>query len=152
MFKKILAGILLLIILAVSGFLGWKYIAYRKDTDPHKNFLKPRIEMAVLELTRVTDDSLLLHAKLYVKNNLPFTIQVDSFNYHTLIHGSEILKSTYKESLTLKGNDTTWISLDLTAYPSDVDSILKSLEKEKIDSTEYVFEASFFTDLIFYKK
>ena len=90
--------------------------------------------------------------KVLLKNQLPFSFTADSLQYNIFINGVEVIKNQYKKTITLKSNDTGWISLPLTILNHHLTSILKASEQKDIDSAEYRLHATFFTNISFRKK
>lgn len=152
MVKKILLILLLLFIAIIAAFFIWRYVGYVSDKDPDKTFLLPRLELSLVEVTSLTAEKTEMTAKMLIKNQMPFSFTADSLQYKIFIDNVEVVKTRYEKSITLKSNDSSWISIPLTVFNDDLVSVLKTNEEKKIDSVEYRLQASFFTDIIFRKK
>jgi LEA14-like dessication related protein len=150
--KKTLLILLLLLVLVITGLLVWRYINYRRDTDPYKSFFLPRVGMSVIEITSLTREKTEMNVRVLIKNILPFKFTADSFQYQLYINDAEIMKSRYSKSITLNANDSSWIMLPVTVFNNDADSLIDANERRKIDSAEYRMHASFYTDILFNKK
>ena len=152
MIKRILLSVLLLIIAGIAAFFIWRYVGYQRDKSPHKTYLFPRLELSVVEIISLTAEKTEMNVKMLVKNQLPFSFTADSLKYSIRINGVEVIKDSYKKSVTLESNDSSWISLPITILNHHLKSILKASKKKNIDSVEYQFLASFYTDIIFRKE
>ncbi len=150
--KKILLIVFILFIAIVATFLIWRYIGYSRDKDANKTFLLPRLEFSLTEINSMTKEKAEMTSRILIKNQLPLSFTADSLEYHFFIADKEVMRDTYKKSITLKGNDTSLIALPVTVYNKDLISILNSSKEKNIDSVEYRVKASFYTNLIFRKK
>jgi len=87
-----------------------------------------------------------------IKNQLPFSLTADSFEYQLYINDAEVMKSRYKNRISLSANDSSWLKLPVTVFNHDLDSLIDANEARRIDSAEYRMYASFNTDILFNKK
>jgi len=150
--KKILLTILALIVLLIGGLFIWRYVNYKRDPDPYKTFLLPRVGMSVIEITSLTAEKTEMNVRVLIKNILPFNFTADSFQYQLYMNDAEIMKSRYGKTISLNANDSSWVMLPVTVFNGDADSLIHANEIRKIDSAEYRMYASFYTDILFNKK
>lgn len=150
--KKILFVCLMLFIAVIATFFIWRYIGYLQDKDENKTFLLPRLKYTLIRINSLTKEKTEMTAKMLVKNQLPFSFTIDSLQYRFFIADKEVMKNTYKKSIKLKGNDSSWISMPVTIFNKDLNSILKTSKEKKLDSVEYRIQTSFYTGIPFRKK
>ncbi|MGC1392209.1 MAG: LEA type 2 family protein [Bacteroidales bacterium] len=151
MIKKITLILLFLFIAIIFSFFIWRYWSYVSDKDPNKTFLLPRLELSELEITSLTSQKTEMLVKVDIKNQLPLSFTFDSLQYRIFINDTEILKDHYKKSISLKRNASSLISLPITIFNDSLSSVMKTNERENVDSVEFHFQGSFFTH-IFFKK
>jgi len=152
MIKKIILTLLFLFIAIIASFFIWRYWNYLHDKDPNKTFLLPRLELSELEITSLTSQKTEMMVKADIKNQLPVSFTIDSFQYRIFINDTEILKDHYKKSISLKRNTSSLISLPITIFNDSLSSVIKANRRENADSVEFHFHGSFFTDIFFKKK
>lgn len=152
MVKKILLGALIIITLLAGGFLMWRYVGYKKDKNPNKTFLAPRLELAVVNVKEMTDEKTVMTVDMLIKNQLPFGFKIDSLQYEIFIKDTAVVKSTHSEPVQIKGADSSVVTLPITIYNNTLVSVLKNSENEGLDSVEYKISATFYTDIIFKKE
>ena len=150
--KKIILILVILFIAIIASFLIWRSWGYVRDKDPKKTFLLPRLELSQLDITSLTAEKTEMTVKVLIKNQIPLSFTADSLQYRIFINDREVMKDHYKKSIKLKSNDVSRISLPITIFNHDLISVLKSNERENIDSVEYRFRVSFFTDILFKKQ
>lgn len=152
MIKKIILTLLFLFIAIIASFFIWRYWNYVHDKDPNKTFLLPRLELSELEITSLTSQKTEMLVKADIKNQLPLSFTIDSLQYKIYFNDTEILKDHYKKSISLKRNASSLITLPLTIFNDSISSVMKANERENVDSVEFHFHVSFFTDIFFKKK
>jgi len=150
--KKIILTLVILFIAIIASFLIWRSLSYVHDKDPNKTFLLPRLELSQVDITSLTSEKTEMTVKVLIKNQIPLSFTADSLQYRIFINDREVMKDHYKKSITLKSNQVSRISLPITIFNHDLISVLKANERENIDSVEYHFRVSFFTDILFKKK
>jgi len=152
MIKKIILTLLFLFIAIIASFFIWRYWNYVHDKDPNKTFLLPRLELSELEITSLTSQKTEMLVKADIKNQLPLSFTIDSLQYKIYFNDTEILKDHYKKSISLKRNASSLITLPITIFNDSISSVMKANERENVDSVEFHFHVSFFTDIFFKKK
>jgi LEA14-like dessication related protein len=150
--KKFFLVLLLIVVLIGGGLFTWLYVNYLRDKDPYKTFLLPKIDLSIIEITSLTAEKTEMNMSILMKNQLPFSFTVDSFEYRLYINDAEVMKSRYKNTVSLSANDSSWIRLPVTILNHDLDSVIDANEARKIDSAEYRMHASFNTNILFNKK
>ena len=152
MIKKISLILLFLFIAIIASFFIWRYWSYVHDKDPNKTFLLPRLELSQLEITSLTSQKTEMIVKVDIKNQLPLSFNFDSLQYRIFINDTEILKDHYEKSISLKRNTSSLISLPITIFNDSLSSVMKTNERENVDSVDFHFQGSFFTHIFFKKK
>ena len=149
--KKIIFAILILLVCSIAGLVLWRYITYLNDPDPYKTFLLPRVSRSVIEISSLSAEKTEMSMKIQIKNQLPISFRADSFQYNIYINDAEVIKSRYTTPILLEGNDSSWITLPVTAFNREIDSVITANENRHIDSAEYRMHASFYTHIFFNK-
>jgi len=152
MLKKVFLILLFLLIAIISMFFIWRFINRSLNKNPNETFLLPDVGLTTVEITSLSAEKTEMKAKMLIKNQMPFSFTADSLQYSVFINDTEIMKSNYKESFTLKNRDSSSISLPIIIFNQQLKSVLKTNEYKNIDSVEYRLELSFYTDIIFRKK
>ena len=152
MTKKIILAFVFLFIAIIASFLIWRSWSYARDKDPNKTFLLPRLELSQVDITSLTSEKTEMTVNALIKNQMPLSFTADSLQYRIFINDREVMKDHYKKSITLKSNQISRILLPITIFNHDLISVLKANERENIDSVEYHFQVSFFTDILFKKQ
>jgi len=152
MTKKIILAFVFLFIAIIASFLIWRSWSYARDKDPNKTFLLPRLELSQVDITSLTSEKTEMTVNALIKNQMPLSFTADSLQYRIFINDREVMKDHYKKSITLKSNQISRISLPITIFNRDLISVLKANERENIDSVEYHFRVSFYTDILFKKQ
>jgi LEA14-like dessication related protein len=149
MLKKILLAVLVLAFAIIAAFFVWRYRGYARDKDPAKTFLLPGVKLLDVNITSLTSRKTEMTVKVLIKNEMPVSFTADSLQYQVFINATEVMRDHYKKSITVKSNGSSWISLPITVFTHDLISVLKNNEKENIDSAEYLFKISFFSNILF---
>jgi LEA14-like dessication related protein len=152
MTKKIILIFVFLFIAIIASFLIWHSWSYVRDKDPNKTFLMPRLELSQVDITSLTSEKTEMMVKVLIKNQIPLSFTADSLQYRIFINDREVMKDHYKKSITLKSNQISRISLPITIFNHDLISVIKANERENIDSVEYHFRVSFFTNILLKKQ
>ena len=150
--KKIILIVSILFIAIIASFFIWHYTKYLRNPDSDRTFLLPQLVMSQVEINSLTAEETDLTAKILIKNQMPFSFTADSLQYKVFISNIEVMKSHYKKSIKIKGNDSSQISLPITIFNHDLTSILKANMIKHIDSVEYRLQTTFYTDIVFRKK
>jgi len=150
--KKIILMLVILFIAIIASFLIWRSWGYVRDKDPNKTFLLPRLELSQVDITSLTSEKTEMTVNVLIKNQIPLSFTADSLQYRIFINDREVMKDHYKKSITVKSNDISRISLPITIFNRDLISVLKANERQNIDSVEYRFRVSFFTNILFKKQ
>jgi LEA14-like dessication related protein len=150
--KKFLAFILILFAFALLVLVSVQYIHYAKNPSPDKTFLKPRLEIIGLAITRLNDKETEAQARLQFTNPLPVSFTAEHFHYNLRISGKNILDNSYQPTVFVGAYDTVTIVLPLTVATDKLSRVRKKAEMENHDSLEYEFQASFHTNLPFKKE
>ncbi len=150
--KRIVLALLALILLLIVAFLVVQFYHYSKNKSPYRTLLTPRLEMGVMEITYLSSDKINMHAKLHIHNPLSFNLTADSLQYKLFIGEVEVIKSTYKKSLTIQKWNSTWIDLPVTINSDKLLATLSKADKQNKDSVVYRVQATFHMHTPFKKK
>jgi LEA14-like dessication related protein len=149
--KKIILILVIIFIAIIASFLIWRSRGYIHDKDPNKTFLLPRLELSQVDITSLSSEKTEMTVNVLIKNQIPLAFTADSLQYRIFINDREVMKDHYKKSITLKSNQISRISLPITIFNHDLISVLKANERKNIDSVEYHFRVTFFTDILLKK-
>jgi LEA14-like dessication related protein len=150
--RHIVLIIFLSLFVCFGIFFLVRYIGFLNNKDPYKTFILPRLDETIVDITSLTREKTELNARMLLNNPLPFKITADSIAYEFFIGDSLVLKSSYRETITLKAGDTSWIFIPVTVYNQKLVSILNRSEKAGHDSVYYEVKASFYSHLLNDKK
>lgn len=89
---------------------------------------------------------------MLLNNPLPFKISADSIAYEFFINDSSVLKTNYRQSITLKGSDISWIFIPIRVQNQKLFSVLEAAERNGFDSAYYEVRGSFYSSLLNDKK
>jgi LEA14-like dessication related protein len=150
--KRIVFVLLVIILLPVAAFFSVQFYHYSKNKSSYRTLLTPRLEMGVIEITYLRSDKINLHAKLHIHNPLPFNLTADSIQYKIFIGDTEVIKSTYKKSLTIPKWNSGWIDLPVTINSDKLFSKLSYADQKGNDSVMYRIQTIFYTHIPFKTK
>jgi LEA14-like dessication related protein len=148
--KKLLIPLLVILLLAlVLGtylLINWKK---KSRQDPYATFIKPRLELSSFAIKTMSKEQITMDMKYLIDNPAPIGFTAEDLQYKIFIAGQEVTKSSYAKTISLKGNDSSLITLPLTIYTEKLTALLEKLDKQNADSVEYKIEARLFTDIAF---
>ncbi len=150
--KRILLVLLVLILLPIAVIFVLQFYHYSKSKSPYRTLLIPRLEIGVIEITYLSSDKINMHAKLFIHNPLFFNLTADSLQYKLFIGDVEVIKSTYRKSVTIRKWDSTWIELPVTINNDTLFSTLRKADEQGKDSVVYRIQTTFYTHIPFKKK
>jgi LEA14-like dessication related protein len=136
----------LLFLFILLGFFAVQWYRKRKN-EPYHTFVKPRLEMTVLKITKITRDITYMDIKILIDNPLPAGITLDSFSYQFLIGGIEIIRSNYPKKIHIAASDSSYMSFPVELKNQQLVAALKTMEKQKYDSTDYTVRVKSFIAL-----
>lgn len=151
-FRKILFWIVLLLLIITGAYFGIRYFKYSKDPDPYKTFLIPKVELSEFEILNLNSKKTELMAKMLIRNQMPIGFKADSIDYKFYIEQEEVFKSSYRNSISIKGSDSSWIMIPITVFAEKLITILKKSEQKGLDSADYEIKSNFYTNYTFNKK
>jgi len=151
MIKKIIITLVVLFIAIIALFFIWLSWNYVRDKDPNKTYVMPQLELSQVEITSLTSQKTEVIVKLDIKNQLPRSFTIDSFQNKIFINDIEILKKHYKKSVLLRRNTNSQVTLPMTIFNDSISSVIKTNKQENNDSVEIHFQGSFFTPFILKK-
>jgi LEA14-like dessication related protein len=140
--------IFLLALLIIGAYVVVRYLSFIEKKDPYKMLTLPRLEETIVEVKNITREKTELNAKMLLTNPLPFRIGADSIAYEFFIADSSVLKTTHRQSVSLKASDTSWVIIPVTIYNQKLASILERSEKNGFDSVYYEVRGSFYSSLL----
>lgn len=151
--RRITLLIILLLLLGTGIFIVVKYRSFaRENKNKDITFILPRLEQTIVEIKSITQQQTEINARMLFNNPLPLKIAADSIAYEIFIRDSSVLKTTYRESITLKASDTSWIFIPVSIDNDRLGAILDQSEKLGFDSVYYEVRGSFYSHLLNDKK
>jgi LEA14-like dessication related protein len=121
---------ILVLFFAVQWYRGQK-------NEPYPTYIKPRLDMTLVKITKITRGITYMEIKMLISNPLPVGITLDSFSYRFLIGGTEVIKSVYPKTIHIVGGDSGYVSFPVELENQHLSAALKKMEKQKFDSTDY---------------
>ncbi len=133
--RKVFFALLIFVVLFVSivfirGIL-------KKQDDPNHTFIKPRMELSYFEIKSMTKDTVDMNMNILISNPLPVGIHLNDLDFTIYIAGVEVMKSKYGERFDLDANDSSLITFPVIVENKKLTEVLKKLEAQKLDSTDY---------------
>ncbi|GAB4026649.1 LEA/WHy family protein [Spirosoma koreense] len=146
-------GWLIALVLLLLGGIG-AYVWYGRlrseaaaEKGPHDNTLKPRLELAKLNIGDISDDAIHMTARLLVDNPLPVGFKARQMDYTVYIANTPVVKDSYKKTVSIEAGDSTLVVLPIKVMAKTMTEVLKTLERKQIDSTTYKVHATFALDV-----
>ena len=133
---------LLIIILLLLIAVGVAFYFYKSKNANPVSGLKPRVEMSISKVTHITDSTMDMSLKLLIDNPLPVGINLKNFRYLVKMNGVKIIESEYADSLEVKANDSTMVTLPTQINVKKLAAISKKSAAAGEDSADYHFEAA----------
>ncbi|MBE9460910.1 LEA type 2 family protein [Dyadobacter subterraneus] len=131
---------LLIIILVLLIGVGVAFFLYKSKNANPVSGLKPKVEMSISKITHVTDSTMEMSLKLLVDNPLPVGLDIKNFRYLVKMNGVKIIESDYADSLVLKSQDTTTVTLPTKIEVKKLVTVSKKSAAVGEDSADYHFE------------
>jgi LEA14-like dessication related protein len=150
--RRIPLIVFLLLLLGIGIYFLIRYLAFLNDKDPYKTFILPRLDETIIEIKSLTREKTVLNAKMLLNNPLPFKIGADSIAYEIFISDTSVVRTTHRQSITLKSNDTSWISIPITIENHKLEAILDRADKNGFDSVYYEVRGTFYSHVLNDKK
>ena len=145
-------GWIIALMLLLIGGIG-AYIWYKKVSDkrmgegPHDETLKPRLELTRFAITNISDDAIDVNLYMLIDNPLPVGFKSPRMDYTFYIANTPVMVDAYKKPIEVKAGDSTLIVLPARLLAKKMTSVLKTLDRKDIDSTNYKMRATFALDL-----
>lgn len=130
----LLAGIVFLIIF------------FQRSDEELAERVVPQLRFAHMQITNLNAEQADMRMHMVIDNPAPVGINIDSLYYTIFIEGNEVASTTYPDPLQIDASDSTSVSLPLTVYYDQLQSVLDALEEEGRDSVVYSVNATLFTD------
>ena len=102
--------ILLLLLLLIISYFAYRWYQQKKN-DTEAGLFKPDVQMSIIKINSITPETTDMEIKLLIDNPIPAGVTMRNLKYKIYIAGTEVMHSTYGETVTLKGNDSSFISL-----------------------------------------
>jgi LEA14-like dessication related protein len=141
---------LAMVLIFCIGYIIYAVRSFQKIPD--KTFILPKMDSAVVRVTELTKEKTTLEMHLLMNNPLPFKLSADSVAYEFFISDTAVMKTSYRENISLKAADTTWMFMPVIIENQKLVSILDLSEKRGFDSVYYEVKASFYSHLLKEKK
>src|ERR1041384_1487087 len=105
---------LALVLLFCIGYVIYAIRTFQKIPD--KSILFPKMDSVLVAITELTKEKTKMNVRMRMNNPLPFKISADSITYEFFISDSSVMKSRYRENISLKASDTTWLFVPVVIY------------------------------------
>lgn len=140
-------GILLLG--AVGAYVWYNRLKREAAAEggPHDGSLKPRLEMGNITITNIDDDKIDMNVKLLIDNPLPVGFKAKRLNYTILMANTPIVEDSYEKPIEIESGDSTYVTLPMKLLVQKLATVLKTLDKKDIDSTNYTVRSTFDLDV-----
>ncbi|ADB39446.1 LEA type 2 family protein [Spirosoma linguale] len=146
-------GWLIALGLLLIGCIG-AYVWYRNVKDertaegkPYDDTLKPRLEMTRMAITDISEDVISMNLYMLIDNPLPVGFKSPSLDYTFYIANTPVMVDAYKKPIEVKSGDSTLVVLPARLAYKKLASVLKTLDRKDIDSTNYKMRAKFALDI-----
>ncbi|OON68279.1 hypothetical protein B0919_14090 [Hymenobacter sp. CRA2] len=116
----------LLLLLVVSGFIGYK------ATDNGKKLL-PTLENASMNVGNITADSLKARMQVSLQNHAPMGLRIDSFSYVTRIDGERMAQGAKTEPTVVKRRGSSQLDIPLSVDMSQLKRKIKDIQQDCVD-------------------
>lgn len=145
-------GIFIIAGIVVVGLVIYLIIGNKQgENESSDTFILPKLEVLSFQIKSFEEERILLEMQAMIDNKAPISFQIDSLSYRVLMEGTEIIQSTYPDSIFLEANDSSRINLPLTLYQQKISSAMEEVEQQNADSINYQLFARLYTDLPFMK-
>ncbi|WP_167856406.1 LEA type 2 family protein [Hymenobacter metallicola] len=126
--------ILVLLVLVGTG----AYLYFRSDkgqevlADKGQELL-PTLENATMTVGNITPDEVKAHMKVDLRNQMPITLQVDSFSYVTKVDGTELAHGAKDQATVLKGKGISHLSVPVSMDLGKIKDKIKTSQQDCVD-------------------
>ena len=142
----IFAG-LFLILLAVAGLWWWRSPSSNNTKKSVASQVMPKVSMASINITDISEDRIRLNSKIKIANPLPFDLHANSLNYEIFIDSIRVLQDAYKKPLSIRSKDSTVIELPMELLSGPMAKVLTYFDRQKRDSADYTVKTNFMVDV-----
>ncbi|WPP51593.1 LEA type 2 family protein [Catalinimonas niigatensis] len=141
-------GIFIITGIVVIGLVFYLVIGNKQsEKESSDTFILPKLEVLTFQIKSFEEERILLEMQTMIDNKMPLSFQIDSLSYRVLMEGTEIIQSTYPDSILLEANDNSQVDLPLTLYQQKISSTMEEIEQQNADSIAYELYARLYTDL-----
>lgn len=130
---------IVLIVLLLLGVFGYFYF--------NRKNLAPSVNYTAMVVSGIDAQSISTKLFLEVDNPMPVGFSIDSLEYQIFIADFKVMESWYRQKLELGGRSTSKLMLPMQLYNDTLLNILKTLENQDVDSTNYTIRGSFYADV-----
>ncbi|MDX2422192.1 MAG: LEA type 2 family protein [Amphritea sp.] len=93
--------------------------------------------MSRFQIKNITKQTTDMDLNLLIDNPLPVSIKLDKLSYKILIGATEIVERKYPDTISIKSNDKSLITLPIIIKNEKLLDESNKLKKKKTDTTEY---------------
>lgn len=134
--NKIIVILMFIFILVPVLFFTIKPYLMNKN-DVYSSYIKPGIEVSRFQIKNITKQTTDMDLNLLIDNPLPVSIKLDKLSYKILIGATEIIESKYPDTISIKSNDKSLITLPIIIKNEKLSDESNKLKNKKTDTTEF---------------
>ncbi|CCG99383.1 late embryogenesis abundant protein 2 [Fibrella aestuarina BUZ 2] len=147
--KGLLITLGILLLLGIGGYIYYTNLKQkaRSEDGAYDGTLKPRLELSRFDFTDISDDAIQMNMYLLIDNPLPVGFKARRVDYSFFIDNEEVVKDSYDKVVEVKSQDSTLIALPAKLLAAKMTRVLKRLEAQGVDSTDYRLRTTFDLDV-----
>ena len=131
--------LLILFFLLLLGAAGWYF--YKSENANPVSGLKPRVEMAAVNIDAITDSTLDLTLNLLLHNPLPVGLDVADLAYSVRMNETVIIEDEYAKPFVVKSSDSSALSVATQLNLKKLIAEINKQDRLGNDSANYHFES-----------
>lgn len=126
------------IVIVLAAILA--FIMLQNPSKGIKDFIIPQLNFSGITVNEISPDKAQLTLHVHMTNPSPIGISIDSLDYVIFIDSTEVVKSTYTDSLDI-GRGKTSFSLPLTIFYHKLTHVIDAHDQIGLDSANYTIIA-----------
>lgn len=147
--KIIIILVFIFIILPVLFFTIEPYLENKNDV--YSSYIKPGIKVSRFQIKNITKEATDMDLNLLIDNPLPASIRLDKLSYKIFIGDTEIVGSKYPDTISIKSNDESLITLPIIIKNEKLLDESNKLKNKKTDTTEYRITGDALVSFLWFK-
>jgi LEA14-like dessication related protein len=125
--------LVLLLLAAVAAVVFFQSTSKEEIVKQGKNYVMPDLQSTKTVIDEITADSLKGKLIMRVKNNLPFTIDIDRLQYKVTIDGDTVTKGNDTNGIRIEANSNDEVTVPIK---TNIRSFYKKVEQLESDSAD----------------